>query len=83
MPDVGLEKFRIFIFILYPMLTVSNYSGVGKSHPRRGLFNSFGSRSGKVNYRWDLLDIDFVFLFLEWFIKKIKKNIGYRSGKVN
>lgn len=65
MPDVGLEKFRIFIFILYPMLTVSNYSGVGKSHPRRGLFNSFGSRSGKVNYRWDLLDINFVFLELK------------------
>ena len=50
------------------MLTISNYSGVGKSHPRRGLFNSFGSRSGKVNYRWDLLDIDFD--FIEWFIKK-------------
>ena len=82
MPDVGLEKFRIFIFILYPMLTVSNYSGVGKSHPRRGLFNSFGSRSGKVNYRWDLLDIDFVF-FRIIYKKKIKENNGSRSGKVN
>ena len=60
-------------------LMILKLSGVSKNHPRRGLFSSLGARSGKVNYRWDILQIFYNTNFSKYSGKKwIIGEISYK-----